>query len=49
MCGRFNMLATPEQLIETFGLESVPGYKISYNIAPGQKNSRHCAAGSERP
>jgi len=37
MCGRFNMLATPEQLIETFGLESVPGYKISYNIAPGQK------------
>lgn len=37
MCGRFNMLATPEQLIETFGLEQVPGYKISYNIAPGQK------------
>ncbi|WP_374090305.1 SOS response-associated peptidase [Methylomicrobium lacus] len=31
------MLATPEQLIETFGLEQVPGYKISYNIAPGQK------------
>jgi len=37
MCGRFNMLATPEQLLETFGLELVPGYKISYNIAPGQK------------
>jgi putative SOS response-associated peptidase YedK len=37
MCGRFNMLATPEQLAEAFGLAEVPGYKISYNIAPGQK------------
>jgi putative SOS response-associated peptidase YedK len=37
MCGRFNLLVTPEQLRETFGLDSAPGYKISYNIAPGQK------------
>jgi len=37
MCGRFNLLATPEQLLETFALEQVPGYRISYNIAPGQK------------
>jgi putative SOS response-associated peptidase YedK len=37
MCGRFNMLATPEQLAAAFGLSEVPGYKISYNIAPGQK------------
>jgi putative SOS response-associated peptidase YedK len=37
MCGRFNMLSTPEQLKETFDLVQVPGYKISYNIAPGQK------------
>ena len=37
MCGRFNMLATPEQLMRAFDLEQVPGYKISYNISPGQK------------
>lgn len=37
MCGRFNLLATPEQLMQAFDLEQVPGYKISYNIAPGQK------------
>jgi putative SOS response-associated peptidase YedK len=37
MCGRFNMLATPEQLMHKFGLEQLPGYKLSYNIAPGQK------------
>ncbi|MGR8942422.1 MAG: SOS response-associated peptidase [Gammaproteobacteria bacterium] len=37
MCGRFNMLATPEQLMQRFGLDQLPGYKISYNIAPGQK------------
>lgn len=37
MCGRFNMLATPEQLQQAFALEQVPGYRISYNIAPGQK------------
>lgn len=37
MCGRFNMLATPEQVMETFDLAQMPDYKISYNIAPGQK------------
>lgn len=37
MCGRFNMLATPDQLMPAFDLDQVPGYKISYNIAPGQK------------
>ncbi len=37
MCGRFNMLATPEQLMQAFNLDQLPGYKISYNFAPGQK------------
>ncbi|MEC4750642.1 SOS response-associated peptidase [Methylomicrobium sp. Wu6] len=37
MCGRFNMLATPEQLMQAFDLDQLSGYKISYNIAPGQK------------
>ncbi len=37
MCGRFNLTATPEQVIETFKLHRLPRYEISYNIPPGQK------------
>lgn len=37
MCGRFNLTATPEQVIETFALHRLPRYEISYNIPPGQK------------
>lgn len=37
MCGRFNLTATPEQVIETFALHRLPRYETSYNIPPGQK------------
>ncbi|MCK4841182.1 MAG: SOS response-associated peptidase [Methylococcales bacterium] len=37
MCGRFNLTATSEQIIETFGLYQLPHYDVSYNIPPGQK------------
>ncbi len=37
MCGRFNLIAPPEQLIETFKLHRLPRYETSYNIPPGQK------------
>jgi len=37
MCGRFNLTATPEQVIETFALHRLPRYESSYNIPPGQK------------
>ena len=37
MCGRFNLTATPEQVIETFRLHRLPRYETSYNIPPGQK------------
>jgi len=37
MCGRFNLTATPKQVIETFQLHRLPRYEISYNIPPGQK------------
>ena len=37
MCGRFNLTATPEQVIETFHLHRLPRYETSYNIPPGQK------------
>lgn len=37
MCGRFNLTASPEQVIEAFRLHRLPGYEISYNIPPGQK------------
>lgn len=36
MCGRFNLLATPEQLCETFQLASLPAYQPCFNIPPGQ-------------
>jgi len=37
MCGRYNLTATPEQMIDTFELHRLPRYESSYNIPPGQK------------
>lgn len=37
MCGRFNLLAEPAQLIEHFELQRLRRYDPSYNIAPGRK------------
>ena len=37
MCGRYNLTATPEQLIETYQLHRLPRYETSYNIPPSQK------------
>ena len=37
MCGRFNLTATPEQVIETFKLQSLFDFQASYNITPGQE------------
>ena len=36
MCGRFNLTATPEQIMETFKLQSLFAFQASYNITPGQ-------------
>ena len=36
MCGRFNLLATPEQLCEAFQLAVLPAYQRCFNISPGQ-------------
>jgi len=37
MCGRFNLTATPETIVEHFHLQRLPRYQPSYNIAPAQK------------
>ena len=37
MCGRYNLVAKPEKLVETFRLHRLPRYEASYNIPPGQK------------
>lgn len=37
MCGRFNLLAEPEQLIAHFDLQRLRRYDPSYNIPPGRK------------
>ena len=37
MCGRFNLTASSEQLMEDFQLIRPPSYQTSYNIPPGQK------------
>lgn len=37
MCGRYHLIATPEQLIETFHLHRLLLYEPNYNICPGQK------------
>lgn len=36
MCGRFNLIATPEEVKETFRLQQLPDFRPSYNITPGQ-------------
>lgn len=36
MCGRFNLLASPEQVKAEFQLEQLVEYATSYNISPGQ-------------
>ena len=37
MCGRYNLLASPEQVKVAFCLQRLPRYERSFNIAPGQK------------
>jgi putative SOS response-associated peptidase YedK len=36
MCGRFDLIATPQQVIETFDLQTILDFQPSYNIAPSQ-------------
>jgi putative SOS response-associated peptidase YedK len=36
MCGRFNLIATPEQVAAEFGLDHLAAHEASYNIPPGQ-------------
>jgi putative SOS response-associated peptidase YedK len=37
MCGRFNLIAKSDDIIEHFQLQKLPRYQPSYNIAPAQK------------
>lgn len=37
MCGRYNLIATGQQLMDYFRLPSLPAHKPDYNIPPGQK------------
>jgi len=37
MCGRYNLIATGQQLMEHFRLLSLPVHNPDYNIPPGQK------------
>lgn len=37
MCGRFNLTANAEKIVDHFSLRKLPRHEISYNIAPGQK------------
>lgn len=37
MCGRYDLTANAEQIIEYFILQRMPKYERSYNIAPGRK------------
>jgi len=37
MCGRYNLIATGQQIMECFRLLSLPAHKPDYNIPPGQK------------
>lgn len=37
MCGRFNLIATPDEIIRHFQLQKLPPYQSSYNITPAQK------------
>ncbi|MGZ5054957.1 MAG: SOS response-associated peptidase [Methylobacter sp.] len=37
MCGRYNLIATGQQIMDHFGLLSLPAQDPDYNIPPGQK------------
>ena len=37
MCGRYNLIATPESVAEHFHLPRLPRFEASYNIAPARK------------
>ncbi len=37
MCGRYNLIATGQQIMDRFRLPSLPAHKPDYNIPPGQK------------
>lgn len=37
MCGRYNLIATGQQIMDHFGLLSLPLHNPDYNIPPGQK------------
>lgn len=37
MCGRYNLIATSELIVEHFKLKRLPHYRPDYNIPPGQK------------
>ena len=37
MCGRFNLVASGEAIVEHFNLKRLPKYRPDYNIPPGQK------------
>jgi len=37
MCGRFNLIAKSDDIIEHFQLQKLPRYQPSYNIAPATK------------
>jgi putative SOS response-associated peptidase YedK len=37
MCGRYNLIATGQQIMDHFKLLSLPAHKPDYNIPPGQK------------
>jgi putative SOS response-associated peptidase YedK len=37
MCGRYNLIANGQQIMDHFKLPNPPAYKPDYNIPPGQK------------
>ncbi len=37
MCGRYNLIATGQQIMDHFKLPSLPAHNPDYNIPPGQK------------
>ena len=37
MCGRYNLIATGQQIMDHFRLLSLPAHNPDYNIPPGQK------------
>ncbi|QPK62567.1 SOS response-associated peptidase family protein [Methylomonas sp. LL1] len=37
MCGRYQLTATPESIVDHFQLQRPPRFQSSYNIAPAQK------------